>query len=431
MASYTATSSPRTSSYVSHRLSQATPTSEAEAVAEPVLIDFGLSAVWALGDATIARHVGTCLCMAPKVVRGASGAAADVWAVGVIAYVLLTGSASWRTSSDEAMMAEIAACSRGGGSCGAPQLRDLEFSAQARQAVQTMLTLDPRKRPSARATLALEWFDDRAHLAMVSPAECALTPPPPPTPTMSPSSPSTPVEPLPPPPPPPPRICGATRRALDRYARASRLQRLARIIAVASGRLPPRAVESLLGAKREFREIDRDGDGYISWHEFRRELLEDDDGVGGGGGVGVGGGGGGGGDGSGGVKRSAGGCSDGGSSGGHGRSGRSGDEGGGGDEAGVLAVLWRALDVRGDGRVSVDQWLAAQLDERALGARAGGALSEHAFASLDADGSGTISAANLARLLGGEARAREALEPYDRDGDGELSRCDQGAIGAL
>jgi len=65
--------------------------------AEVKLIDFGLSKIYGNGGAgpgaksqTLTEGVGTIYTMAPEVLKGSYTKQADVWSVGVIAYMLLS-----------------------------------------------------------------------------------------------------------------------------------------------------------------------------------------------------------------------------------------------------------------------------------------------------------------------------------------------------
>jgi len=90
--------------------------------------------------------------------------------------------------------------------------------------------------------------------------------------------------------------------------------------------------------------------------------------------------------------------------------------GGAGGEVDPQEVLSQ-LDTNGDMRVDLDEFIAAALDRSSYLREENVAA---AFAQLDADGSGAISADNLAQHFGSLEHAREAIELYDLDGNGEL-----------
>ncbi|CAM9715153.1 unnamed protein product [Heterosigma akashiwo] len=90
--------------------------------------------------------------------------------------------------------------------------------------------------------------------------------------------------------------------------------------------------------------------------------------------------------------------------------------GGAGGEVDPQEVLSQ-LDTNGDMRVDLDEFIAAALDRSSYLREENVAA---AFAQLDADGSGAISAGNLAQHFGSLEHAREAIELYDLDGNGEL-----------
>ena len=54
------------------------------------LIDFGLSKMYLREDLILTERVGTIYTMAPEVLKGNYSYKADMWSLGVVAYMLLT-----------------------------------------------------------------------------------------------------------------------------------------------------------------------------------------------------------------------------------------------------------------------------------------------------------------------------------------------------
>jgi len=54
------------------------------------LIDFGLSKTYVAKDKALTDGVGTIYTMAPEVLKGSYTSQADLWSIGVIAYMLLS-----------------------------------------------------------------------------------------------------------------------------------------------------------------------------------------------------------------------------------------------------------------------------------------------------------------------------------------------------
>jgi len=121
------------------------------------MIDFGLSKHFTFGEV---HHdaVGTPYTVAPEVIRGNYDERCDVWAIGVITYLLLSGEPPF-------------------GGCGGPetliQVRDnilrgaFEFepadvwedvSQEAKDFIKSLLVVDPVKRPTARQAKESEWL---------------------------------------------------------------------------------------------------------------------------------------------------------------------------------------------------------------------------------------------------------------------------------
>ncbi|EAX98216.1 CAMK family protein kinase [Trichomonas vaginalis G3] len=71
------------------------------------LIDFGLSE--AFGEQNLKTHCGTLLYMAPEIIcqHEFDGKAVDIWAFGIVIYVMVTRCFPWKSTTDEGVIDEI------------------------------------------------------------------------------------------------------------------------------------------------------------------------------------------------------------------------------------------------------------------------------------------------------------------------------------
>jgi len=121
---------------------------------EIVLIDFGLSHKYRNHE-HMHKKVGTSYYVAPEVLKGDyMGVQADMWSLGVIAYMLLGGCAPYDGQDDEEILQNVAAARRPNYETG-PWKR---VSEAAKTFVQGLLTVDPAKRLTAEAALQHPWI---------------------------------------------------------------------------------------------------------------------------------------------------------------------------------------------------------------------------------------------------------------------------------
>lgn len=120
------------------------------------LTDFGLSNIINDADNTanaLLSHVGTSYYLAPEVIgRKGYGPGVDVWACGIVLYVMLSGRFPFWGKSDIDFLRSL---ERG------PDFASKEWdmvSNDGKQFVRTLLTLDPSRRPSASQALAMPWI---------------------------------------------------------------------------------------------------------------------------------------------------------------------------------------------------------------------------------------------------------------------------------
>merc|ERR1719502_2655842 len=76
------------------------------------LIDFGLSRIWDAQEVgTMSRSCGTVNYMAPEVLENKYGNQADMWSLGVIVFMLLSGKCPFYASSCDGFTREVVASS--------------------------------------------------------------------------------------------------------------------------------------------------------------------------------------------------------------------------------------------------------------------------------------------------------------------------------
>lgn len=120
------------------------------------LIDFGLSKKYLPSD-RFSEGVGTIYSMAPEVIQGDYDQAADIWSIGVIAFMLLSSQMPFFGKSQEVVIRKILSCSY--------VMRGRKWSKASKESkafVQKLLLLDPSGRPSASIALKDEWISPTA-----------------------------------------------------------------------------------------------------------------------------------------------------------------------------------------------------------------------------------------------------------------------------
>ncbi|KAI8104773.1 hypothetical protein M9434_003325 [Picochlorum sp. BPE23] len=130
-------------------------------------IDFGVSVFCEPGE-KVDMRAGTPMYVAPEVLRCDYGLEADMWSVGVVAYLILTGALPF--SGEEG--GEVAEEFMKGGACANKDIfrailySELDFSdetwqhlpSDAKDLVQQMLQRNPENRPTAAQALQHEWI---------------------------------------------------------------------------------------------------------------------------------------------------------------------------------------------------------------------------------------------------------------------------------
>lgn len=116
------------------------------------VIDFGLSKKYAMTD-HLHETVGTVYTMAPEVLTGDYDNKADLWSIGVIAYMLLSSSLPFYGKSRKHVVRRILQ-----GKWSFREARWNLVSYASKDFISSLLVTDIEKRPSAEETLQMTWL---------------------------------------------------------------------------------------------------------------------------------------------------------------------------------------------------------------------------------------------------------------------------------
>lgn len=117
-------------------------------------IDFGLSD-FVKPDERLNDIVGSAYYVAPEVLRRSYGTEADVWSIGVIAYILLCGSRPFWARTESGIFKAVLKAD--------PNFDDPPWpslSSESKDLVKGLLNKDPEKRMTAAQALSHPWFKD-------------------------------------------------------------------------------------------------------------------------------------------------------------------------------------------------------------------------------------------------------------------------------
>jgi len=126
------------------------------------MIDFGLSKHFKYGEV---QHeaVGTPYTVAPEVIHGSYDERCDVWAIGVITYLLLSGDPPFGGCGGPESLMEVRSNILAGRFCFEPrEIWDL-VSDGAKAFIKKLLVTDPMNRPTARDCQKEEWIHEWAN----------------------------------------------------------------------------------------------------------------------------------------------------------------------------------------------------------------------------------------------------------------------------
>ena len=120
------------------------------------LIDFGLSKVFSGDDNTMKGAVGTTFYMAPEVITGKYNEKCDVWACGVILYIMLCGKPPFYSKDEEELKQKICSMKF---DFNYPEFA--KVSNDAKELIASML-VDKEHRPSVPQVLNHKWIKENA-----------------------------------------------------------------------------------------------------------------------------------------------------------------------------------------------------------------------------------------------------------------------------
>ncbi len=135
--------------------------SSADPDAEIKIIDFGLSTKF-VTELQMKDIVGTPFYVAPEVLEGVYTNACDVWSVGVILYIMLSGKTPFSGETSSEVLMKVAKAS-----VFFPERHWHNLSNEAKDLISKMLEKDPQSRLTAKQCLEHPWFEK--HRAAESP----------------------------------------------------------------------------------------------------------------------------------------------------------------------------------------------------------------------------------------------------------------------
>ena len=118
------------------------------------LIDFGLSRHFKKAE-KMNVPVGTPYYVAPEVLNGAYDEKCDLWSLGVIAYMLLSGTPPFPGNGENEILTRV---KKGVYDLNIPKFD--KVSANAKDFIKKLLVMDPKKRLSAKEAQAHQWLHD-------------------------------------------------------------------------------------------------------------------------------------------------------------------------------------------------------------------------------------------------------------------------------
>lgn len=199
------------------------------------LIDFGLATKYLSNEYKYMRErVGTVYTMSPQVIQGRYGKSCDLWSIGVITYMLLSGGQmpfpGKRRSQIVKMIMQCKFSFRGE--------QWSKVSKEAKDFIASLLQIDPLDRPTAEEALKSKWMKKQFGAK---------------NPKLQ------------------PRDRLDARRRLHAYGKETKLKRIALLF------LAHKSTTSEIAKMRElFEEIDEDGNGEISLAELKNVLGGED-----------------------------------------------------------------------------------------------------------------------------------------------------------
>ena len=122
------------------------------------IIDFGFS-ISCDKETKLVISCGTPAFMAPEIVRKLpySGFSADVWALGILLYIMLTGKHPFKHKSEQELLSRIVV---------GEITPNTSISFEAMRLINRMLSQDPAKRPLVSEVCTDQWLVDNKMMAL-------------------------------------------------------------------------------------------------------------------------------------------------------------------------------------------------------------------------------------------------------------------------
>ena len=124
------------------------------------VIDFGTALAYKAQEKQ-KETIGTPYYIAPEVLKKDYGKECDIWSLGVMAYIILSGIPPFNGGSDSEIMSAI---KTGKFDFKAPVWK--QISQEAKDFITQLLTYDPKKRPTAAQALAHHWIKDKSNVSV-------------------------------------------------------------------------------------------------------------------------------------------------------------------------------------------------------------------------------------------------------------------------
>ena len=117
------------------------------------LIDFGTAQKFQKGK-KMTSVIGTPYYVAPEVLKGSYDEKCDIWGLGVIMFILLSGTPPFNGKDDDVIMKAVIK-----GKYEYKPMKWANVSSEAKDLIDQMLVKDPADRISAQDALEHKWFD--------------------------------------------------------------------------------------------------------------------------------------------------------------------------------------------------------------------------------------------------------------------------------
>lgn len=117
------------------------------------LIDFGLSKLLGIDHKQMMTKLGTPYYVSPEVLEGSYDKRCDLWAVGVLAYILLSGTPPFNGRNEIEVFNKIRCCDYD-----FPDAQWHYISSEAQDFISKLLHPDPNKRFTAEKALSHKWM---------------------------------------------------------------------------------------------------------------------------------------------------------------------------------------------------------------------------------------------------------------------------------